>query len=103
MSGQEGTTSWWLVPLPGTITALLLLITFRKRRWRDSIFLRGAATMPPEHIESTSREVRDLREGESGWVSRSSVVVSKKRRVYVSWTATLQEPPKDPNWTCPPN
>lgn len=96
MSGPDETLSWWLVPIPGILALLPVYFILRKRRWRDLTVLRRAVCMPPEHIAQKPRAVRDLRTGESGWVSRSYVVTSKRGRVFVSWTAILGEAPDNP-------
>src|SRR5436305_12770737 len=101
MSAPVESISGWLVPVPGLIYAVALFVSmwlvFRRRRWRDVAFLRRQVRMPPEHIAQKPKEVRDLQAGESGWVSRYNVVTSKRGRVFVSWTATLEEKPENPD------
>lgn len=96
MSAPAEPSSWWVVPIPGLVTLILMCLIFRKRRWRDLIVLRRATRIPPERIEPQPRAVRDMRTDESGWVSYYNIVTSKRGRIFVSWTALLEDAPADP-------
>lgn len=101
MSGGAETEGWpWFVSIElaawSTVVFLALYAIGRKRRWRDRTLLGRAVIIAPEHMERTAKEVRDLRAGDEGWVSCLEIVTSKRGRVFVRWTATLQEAPTDP-------
>ncbi len=94
--------SWLTAVTIGLIPAAVMLIStlmiFRKRRWGDLKVLAKPATMPPEHLDIEPKKVRDMVEGDEGYVQSSEIVTSKKdRRVFVAWDARLQEPPQHPN------
>ncbi len=99
---EEQEVWWWIVPLVWLCCGLSLPIVFwisnRKRSWRDWKRLGRATTLPPEHLPPEPRKVRDMTVGEKAYVDKYSIVTSKKgHRVYISWDATLQEAPQDPD------
>ena len=102
MAQNSGTVSWWIVLLPSVLVSLGMMLAMwimvRKRRWGDWKRLDKATHLPPEHIPSEPREVRDMLPGEEAYVDRYAIVISeKKHQVFVPWTATLKAAPEDPS------
>jgi hypothetical protein len=99
---SSGNISWWIVLVPGLLMSSVMVLTMwiamRKRRWSDCKFLARPVTMPPEHVASEPRTVRDLASGEEAYVDSFAIVTSKRgRRVFVAWDATVRSAPENPN------
>ncbi|MBV9266005.1 MAG: hypothetical protein JO061_07545 [Acidobacteriaceae bacterium] len=101
MGKSSSSISWWLALLPAVLTGtamfLTILLTMRKRSWRDWKPLAKATPMPPEHVAAKPRTIRDLAIGEESYVDRWDIVTSQRgRRVFVAWDASLKEAPENP-------
>lgn len=87
----------WILTLPMWLMAVAMLafvvLSNRKRRWRDRARLGKPSAMPPELLDREPRKVRDMAVGEESWISSYYVAVSKTGRTYVDWTALLCDPP----------
>jgi hypothetical protein len=102
MAHNSGSLSWWIALLPSLSISIAMIlgmwIVTRKRRWRDRKFLGEAVSMPPEHVASEPRTVRDMAAGEEAYIDSYAIVTSKKRRrVFIRWDADLRTAPEDPN------
>jgi hypothetical protein len=89
----------WIITIPlwamAVAISVIFIVTTRKRRWRDQARLAKPSAMPPELLDTEPHEVRDMAVGEQRWVSTDNVVVNKKGKAFIDWTAHLEEGPED--------
>lgn len=102
MTKTSGNISWWIALLPGVLTSVAMFLgmwlILRKRSWRDWKLLAKATAMPPEHVATEPRTVRDLAVGEESYVDPFAIVTSKRgHRVFVAWDANLRDAPENQN------
>jgi hypothetical protein len=76
-----------------------IFVSNRKRRWSDRARLGKASAMPPELVEAEPEKVRNMIPGQAAWVDRSYVLVDKKGRTWVDWTALLSHEAPVSDWT----
>lgn len=93
---ESGPSSIWVViGVQFVVYGSLIFVMYRKRRWLDWKPLKRAAIIPPGHLPDKPKKVRDLRDGESGYVPRYKLTTSRlQNRTYVSWTAEVEFGPE---------